>query len=88
MSRQTKIINMSLPKDLYSDLEKISTNRGVSRSQILKEALDRYIDDQKRWIQIRKWGEETAAKLGIKDEDDIEKIRDEYWNDKQKKLKE
>jgi metal-responsive CopG/Arc/MetJ family transcriptional regulator len=88
MSRQTKIINMSLPKDLYSDLEKISTNRGVSRSQILKEALDRYIDDQKRWTQIRKWGEETATKLGIKDEDDIERIRDEYWDDKQKNLKE
>lgn len=85
MTRQTKIINMSIPQDLYSSLDKIARQRGTSRSQILKEALKNYIDEEIRWQQIRKWGKETATKLGIKNEDDVERIREEYWEEQNRK---
>ena len=37
-----------------------------------------YIESDRRWKQIRKWGEETAKKLGIKNEMAIENIVEEY----------
>lgn len=84
MSRQTKIINMSLPKELYTQVDGIAKQRGVSRSQLFKEALKIYIDEERRWQKIREWGEETAKRLGIKDEVDVERIRDEYWEERGK----
>lgn len=84
MARQTKIVNMSLPPELYTQVDEMAKQRGVSRSQLLKEALRIYIAEERRWQQIRKWGEETAKRLGIKDEKDIERIRDEYWGECQR----
>lgn len=84
MSRQTKIINMSLPKELYTQVDGIAKQRGVSRSQLFKEALKIYIDEERRWQKIREWGEETAKRLGIKDEADVERIREEYWEERRK----
>jgi len=84
MSRQTKTISMSLPKELYVRVDQMARQRGVSRSQLLKEALKIYIDEEKRWQRIREWGEETAKRLGIKNEDDVERIREEYSQEIQK----
>lgn len=81
MARQTKIVNMSLPPELYTQVDEMAKQKGVSRSQLLKEALRIYIVEEKRWQQIRKWGKETAKRLGIKNEKDIERIRDEYWEE-------
>ncbi|MHB8232652.1 MAG: hypothetical protein ACYDDB_07115 [bacterium] len=78
----SKIINMSLPEPLYMEVVKMAKVKGVSRSQMLKEALNIYISEEKRWQNIRKIGNETAKKLGIKDENGIEKIREEYWEER------
>ena len=75
---------MSLPKELYVQVDQMARQRGVSRSQLLKEALKIYIDEEKRWQRIREWGEETAKRLGIKNEDDVERIREEYSQEIQK----
>ncbi|MCL4321814.1 MAG: hypothetical protein M0016_00190 [Deltaproteobacteria bacterium] len=78
----SKIINMSLPEPLYAEVVKMAKIKGVSRSRVLKEALNIYISEEKRWQNIRKIGNETAKKLGIKDENGVEKIREEYWKEK------
>jgi metal-responsive CopG/Arc/MetJ family transcriptional regulator len=70
MARQTKIVNMSLPPEIYAQVDEMAKQKGISRSQLLKEALKAYIASERRWQQIRKWGEETAERLGIKDEGD------------------
>lgn len=78
MARQTKIINMSLPLDIYSQVDKMAKKRGVSRSEILKKALEVYIMQEKRWELIYKWGEERAKELKIKDEEDVERLIQEF----------
>ena len=81
MLRQTKIVNMSVPMELYSQVDKMAKKRDTSRSQILKEALRVYIDEEMRWQQIKIWGKATAKNLKIKSEEDIERIRENYLND-------
>jgi len=78
MARQTKIVNMSLPLDIYNQADEIAKKRGVSRSEILKKALEVYIMQEKRWELIYKWGEEKAKELKIKDEEDVERLIREF----------
>jgi metal-responsive CopG/Arc/MetJ family transcriptional regulator len=77
MARATKIVNMSLPPEVYREVEELAHQKGISRSELLRQALKQYITSERRWQQIRKWGEETAQRLEIKDEGDVEKIIDE-----------
>lgn len=77
MGRQTKVVNLSLPADVFAEVDRMAKEEGKPRSEILREALKRYVASEKRWQQIRKWGEQTAEKYGIKDEDDVERIVDE-----------
>jgi metal-responsive CopG/Arc/MetJ family transcriptional regulator len=78
MARQTKIVNLSLPLDIYNQADEIAKKRGVSRSAILKKALEVYIMQEKRWELIYKWGEEKAKELKIKDEEDVERLIQEF----------
>jgi len=78
MARTTKIVNFSLPPEICKQMEELAKQRQVSKSQILREALKQYIASERRWQQIRKWGEESAKRLSIRNEDDVDRIIHEY----------
>ena len=78
MARITKVVNFSLTPEIYEQVNKLAKQRQISRSQVLREALKQYFASERRWQQIRKWGEETAKRLKIKNEDDVERTIDEY----------
>jgi len=78
MARQSKIINMSLPPAVYRGLDELARKKGVSRSEILREALKEYLVSEKLWQQIYRWGEESAKKLRIKDERDVDRLIHEF----------
>lgn len=82
MTRTTKIVNFSLPPEIYKEVEDLARQRETSRSQVLREALKQYVASERRWQQLRKWGQETTKRLGIKDEDDVERIIHEYREEK------
>lgn len=73
MSRATKILNISLSKELYKEIEDTAKQENRTKSELLREAFRQYASN-KRWSQIRAWGDETARRMGIKDEEDIDKI--------------
>ena len=66
--RTTKIMTLSLPPEMFEEVEVIAKEEKRTRSELLREALRKYIND-KRWLQIRQWGLNTAQDLGISDED-------------------
>jgi metal-responsive CopG/Arc/MetJ family transcriptional regulator len=80
MPNQTKrrILNISLPPELYSEVEELAKRQAKTKGEFTREVLRQYVEGDKRWGRIRKWGEETAQRLGIKDERDVERIIDEY----------
>lgn len=82
MARTTKIVNFSLPPEIYEDVNELARQTQTPRSQILREALKQYVVSERRWQQIRKWGEETAGELKIKDEDDVERMIHEHREEK------
>ena len=73
MPRKTKILNISLSKELYEEIEKISRGESRTKSDLIREAFRQY-SANKKWSEIRAYGDETARRFGIRDEQDIDKI--------------
>jgi len=68
-----KVVSVSLPENYLRKLEKLTEGENKSRSQLIRELLDKYETDE-IWQDIYKWGDETQAKFNIKSEEDVLRI--------------
>lgn len=73
MQIQRSIINVSMPPALAKRVEKVAKEENRTKSELLREAFRRYEFDRD-WAKIRAWGEETARRMNIRTEDDVERI--------------
>ena len=73
MQIQRSIINVSMPPALAKRVEKIAKEENRTKSELLREAFRRYELD-KEWVKIRAWGRETAYRMGVETDDDVERI--------------
>jgi len=71
--RSTKILNISLSKELYEKIEDVALQENRTKSELIREAFRQY-SANRNWSRIRQWGDETARRMQIKDEQDIDKI--------------
>ncbi|KKQ41409.1 MAG: hypothetical protein US60_C0041G0011 [Microgenomates group bacterium GW2011_GWC1_37_8] len=68
-----RVVSFSLPEKYLKKLEKLTQEESKSRSQLIRELLDKYEADEV-WEEIFKWGVETRSKFNIKSEEDVLKI--------------
>ncbi len=73
-----KILNISLPPELYREVEKLAEEQAKAKGEFVREVIRQYVATDRRWKQIRKWGEETSQRLRIKDQRDVEGIIEQY----------
>ena len=74
--RTTRVMSLSLPPKLLREAERLARREGRTRSELLREALRRYVADS-RWRELREFGRSQARKLRI-DEADVEQLIAEY----------
>jgi len=74
MARTTKTITLSLPPEVVDKIEELMKEEGRTRSELLREALRRYAEEQEM-EKIYRYGEIKARERGIT-EDRIEDIID------------
>jgi CopG family transcriptional regulator/antitoxin EndoAI len=74
MAKVTKTIALSLPPEMVDKIEELMKEEGRTRSELLREALRRYMEEQE-WKKIYRYGEMKAREKGIT-EDQIEDIID------------
>ena len=79
MSRTTKTITFSLTPDMADRIEEAIEQQGCSRSEFLREAIDRYIQEVE-WRGLLHYGEERARAEGIGPED-VPRLVEEYRNE-------
>jgi Arc/MetJ-type ribon-helix-helix transcriptional regulator len=82
MAGKTKTVSLSLAQEMYNQMEQCAEQMEVSKSELLRRALDLFLASELRWQQIREWGEETSERLNIKDESDVDKIIHELRKEK------
>ena len=76
MQRKNKTITISLPVELADRVAEVSKKQGLSRSEFLREAVDRYVLEYE-WRQLVKYGERRAREKGIRPED-VFKLVEKY----------
>jgi len=76
-----KILNISLPPGLYREVERLAKEQAKAKGEFVREVLRQYVETDRRWKQIRKWGEESAKELKIKGEREVENIVEQYRKD-------
>lgn len=75
MARTTKIITFSLPLRMAKKIKEIGREEGRTRSELLREALRRYIEEQE-WKKVLRYGQMKTKQEGISEEQ-VEDIVDE-----------
>ena len=76
MPRTTKTITFSLPPEMADRVDEVMKQLGRSRSEFLREAVLRYIEECE-WRQLLQYGEERAREKGIGHED-VADLVEEY----------
>ncbi|MEK6660362.1 MAG: ribbon-helix-helix protein, CopG family [candidate division NC10 bacterium] len=74
--RTTKPITISLPTDLLRETQRVAKEETRTRSELIRDALRQYLASR-RWQRLRQWGPETADRLGLKTEADLQRLLDE-----------
>ena len=74
----TATINLSLPKRLLSQIDQQSKKEARSRSELIREATRSYLKRISAWDEIFKYGRKKAKELGIKSEEDVYRMVQEY----------
>jgi len=76
MARITKTVTLSLPPEMDKKISALMKKEGRTRSELLREALRRYMEEQE-WKETLKYGRMRAKEKGIT-EDQVEDIVDAY----------
>lgn len=76
MPRTTKTITVSLPPDMSDRVDNARRRQGRSRSEFVREALDRYLTECE-WGALVQYGEQQAREQGI-DPEDVARLVEEY----------
>ncbi len=71
--RTTKILSVSLPPGMYEEIEQMARQESRTKSELIREAFRQYKFNQ-QWELLRRWGEETALRLGIQSDEDVERL--------------
>lgn len=74
--RTTKILSLSLPPKLLREAERVAKREGRTKSELFREALRRYIQEQ-RWRELQRYGAAQARRRGLTDAE-VERLVAEY----------
>lgn len=74
--RTTKPITVSLPDNLLRETQRVAREESRTRSELIRDALRQYLASR-RWQRLRQWGAETAERLGLKTEADLQRMLDQ-----------
>ena len=74
----TATINLSLPKSLLSKIDQQAKIESRSRSEFIREATRVYLRRFAAWNEIFKYGRKKAKELGIKSEEDVYRMVQDY----------
>lgn len=76
MARTTKTLTVSLPPQIYEEIEKLAKMERKTKSELFRDMVAVYEDhlDEERRERLRCLGRTTARKYRLSSERDIEKL--------------
>jgi predicted transcriptional regulator len=80
--RSAKTVSITLPPDLLIKAQELATREHRTMSELFREALRRYMRADAEWEGVLAHTREQGRVLGVRDENDVERLSDEYRRDK------
>lgn len=79
MGRSTRVVSFSLSPEMAEEIEELAQKERRSKSELLREMVHVYKERQaeEEWQDLFAFGEKTAQRFGIKNEDELFKILNE-----------
>ena len=76
MGRTTKTLTVSLPPQIYEEIDRLATLERKTKSELFRDMVKVYEEhlDEERWKKLRRLGRATAGKYRLSSERDIEKL--------------
>jgi metal-responsive CopG/Arc/MetJ family transcriptional regulator len=71
IQRKTKVLNISVPPEMYADIEAVAEAENRTKSELIREAF-RHYQFVRRWRLIRGWGDGTAVRLNVESDEALE----------------
>lgn len=82
--RSARTVSITLPPDLLLKAQKLAQREHRTMSELFREALRRYMAGDNQWTSLLKRTRAKGRVLGIANEDDVERLSDEYRRSKQR----
>jgi predicted transcriptional regulator len=76
--RVAKTISITLPPELLAKAQMIAKRENRTMSELFRETLRQYKSLDAEWEALKAWGLEHGKALGIKSEEDVERMSDEW----------
>ncbi len=80
-----KTFNIALPAELVKEVDKAARKEYKNRSELIREALYRYLQDIKEREEIFAYAKSVARKMNLKSEGQVNKIIYAYRHRRTKK---
>jgi CopG family transcriptional regulator/antitoxin EndoAI len=76
MGRTTKTLTVSLPPQIYEEIERLARLERKTKSELFRDMVKVYEEhlDEELWKTLRRLGRATANKYRLSSEQDIEKL--------------
>lgn len=74
----TQTLNIALPRELVKKVDERAKKEYRNRSELIREALRIYLKDLMEWDEIFEYGKKVGKEMGIKSEEDVNRIVYEY----------
>lgn len=86
-----KPVTISLPPPLLKQVEQRARKQHQTTSELVREALRRYLDDRKaeeaEWAKLRAYGTKKARELGLRTPDELEETINQIVSDYRRKVR-
>lgn len=79
---KTKTFNIALPAELVKKIDQKSKAEYRNRSEFIREAVRIYLARKERWADLFAYGQKIGRKMGIKSEEEVNRIVYEYRHGK------
>jgi predicted transcriptional regulator len=82
--RTAKTVSITLPPDLLVKAQQLADREHRTMSELFREALRRYMVADTQWEGVLERARATGARLGIRTEEDVERLSDEYRSNRKR----
>lgn len=77
MERTSKTTTISLPPQVFKEMNSLAKIKGMTRSELLRDALRMYQRSEQEWQEIIAYGGRKALENNVLTEEDVERLIDE-----------